>query len=347
MLSAGYKKGFFFRKYGVALTVLLFLTAFFSAYAYLTTPSSVQKTRIVTQNLYSWEGRISGMGIVSESNPLWPEGSLVFLPLYPQDLFSKSKLEFSFNVSGKEVNLTLTRTFKVVYYIAYDENRIFESTYTSLVKSESGRGFRETITLNVTDLYRELEAMRSYLRLPKEEIGVDLVGEVRYSGKIDGVSVKGNQTFRGEINFPYPGFYSIKGDSKNSTVTTSREVLYTVEVNQKRRTVYKATAIASSVVGLLSLVLWVSARKTKIPEDIMEYLEQRKRLEKWISRGHLENFIPYAKIRMETLKDLVDSAIDMDERVVHDESSDMFFFIKEGIMYYYTIPEDQMEEPKH
>jgi len=330
----------FFRRYGLLLAVSLFLVAIYSTHAYLTTPTSLHKTGTVTQALYSWRGEIRGGGIVGESNPLWPEGSLVSLPIYPQDLFPESSLEFSFNVSGKNVNLEFNRTLRVVYYIAYDKNRIFEATYTSLSKSESGGGFDDSITLNITDLYNRLEAASAYLRLPKESAGVDVIGEVHYSGTVDGTPVRGNQTFRGEITFPYRGFYSIEGDSRNFTVRVPKKVPYTVRVNQKRRTAYGALALASMATGMFSVGMWLRYRKTKIPEELLEHIEQRKKFEKWISRGHLEDFIPYVKIRTDTLEDLINASIDMNERVIYDESSGTFFFIKEGIMYYYTEPED-------
>ncbi|ASJ01385.1 DUF5305 family protein [Thermococcus gorgonarius] len=339
MSPGGHSSGFFFRKYGVPLAVFLFLIALYSAHAYLTTPTSLHKTRTVTQDLYSWMGQVNGKGIVGESNPLWPEGSLVSLPIYPVDVFPESRLEFSFNVSGRNVHLQFNRTLKVVYYIAYDKDRIFEATYATLSKSGSGSGFSDSITLNVTDLYRQLEAASSYLRLPKESAGVDVIGEVSYSGTVDGIPVKGNQKLRGEITFPYQGFYSIKGDSQNSTMTTSKKVPYTVRVNQKKRTAYKTLALVSAVGGVLSLGLWFGNRKMEIPEEFLEHIEQERKYRKWISRGRLENFVPYIKIRADTLEDLVNAAIDMNERVIYDESSGVYFFVKEGIMYYYPEPE--------
>ena len=54
----------------------------------------------------------------------------------------------------------------------------------------------------------------------------------------------------------------------------------------------------------------------------------------FISRGSLDDQTQEA-IRLATLEDMVNTALDLNERVIFDEKSVIYFFIHNGILYFY------------
>lgn len=335
--------------YWLPLFILFLLLSGYFAYAYTQTPAVERRSHTVSEPFYRWEGGISGRGLITAENPIWPVGSEVSLPLYPTDVSELAKLDFGFKLTGKDVNLEFNRELRVVYYVAYKGQRIVEETYTSISNVSSGSGFEDTIVLNVTDIARLIAETRSYLRLPQEETGVEIIGTVHYSGTVDGKGIVGDQTFKGELKFPYEGFYSISGDSKNETVTRKVTVTESHSVNRRKRIIF---LVLSGIFGVLAVgTLGLSRRFDPGAYNVrmLELLEQEEKLSKWVSRGSLENFESTTRVKFESLGDLVDAAIDMNARVVFDRSKGTYFFLHEGVLYYYTRPHfgGRTGRPKH
>lgn len=242
------------------------------------------------------------------------------------------------------MNLEFNRELRVVYYLSYDNQRVVEGTYLSLSNVSIGQGFTDELRLNVTDIAKRIAETRSVLRLPRETAGVEIVGTVHYSGTVEGKGIRGNQTFRGELAFPYEGFYSINGDTRNETVTRSRTVTESYPVNGRKRTLLLALSGVFGILALASLIVWRRFDPGAYSVRELEVLEQEAKLAKWVSRGRLENFESTTRIKFESLRDLVDAAIDMNARVLYDRKTAMYFFLHEGILYYYRRPTFRREE---
>ncbi|WP_048150860.1 DUF5305 family protein [Palaeococcus ferrophilus] len=337
------------KAYGLPLVVLFIILSAYFAYAYAQTPAVARSSRTVSEPFYSWSGGLSGGGIITAENPLWPVGSEVSLPLYPTDVSELAELNFHFEVSGKDVNLEFNRELKVVYYIAYDNHRVIEETYASVSNVSNGQGFADELRLNITDIAKRIAETRSVLRLPRETAGVEIVGTVHYSGTVGGRGIRGNQTFRGEIKFPYEGFYSISGDAKNGTITRSRTVTESYPVNGRKRAILLTLSGVFGILALTSLIVWRRFDPETYSVRELELLEQEAKLAKWVSRGRLENFESTTRIKFESLRDLVDAAIDMNARVLYDRKNGTYFFLHEGILYYYSRPSFRQlkNRPKH
>ena len=60
------------------------------------------------------------------------------------------------------------------------------------------------------------------------------------------------------------------------------------------------------------------------------------RYAEWISRGSLPMWVGDYHIGLDTLEDVVDVAIDTNERVVHDTQRDLFAVVNGNVVYYYS-----------
>lgn len=73
--------------------------------------------------------------------------------------------------------------------------------------------------------------------------------------------------------------------------------------------------------------------------------EEASKFSKWISRGKLEDFTPAARVRMWSLSDLVNAAIDMNARAIYDGGEKgVYFVVHECVLYYFDVDEGKEEE---
>jgi hypothetical protein len=96
-----------------------------------------------------------------------------------------------------------------------------------------------------------------------------------------------------------------------------------------------------SLLGLLGLLALAGAAvvSREEPESIdVEAARNelhRRRYADWISPGVLPDGLEQEFVEVDTLEDVVDVAIDTEERVIHDTRRDVFAVISENVVYYY------------
>jgi len=61
----------------------------------------------------------------------------------------------------------------------------------------------------------------------------------------------------------------------------------------------------------------------------------RRRHDEWISRGSIPMWVDKEQVQLDTLEDVVDVAIDGNQRVIHDQRSDIYAVIDGDMIYYY------------
>ncbi|RQG97477.1 DUF5305 domain-containing protein [Natrarchaeobius oligotrophus] len=97
------------------------------------------------------------------------------------------------------------------------------------------------------------------------------------------------------------------------------------------------------VIGLLSLIgtlalagaAFVAHRSPADVESARRAVHERRYAE-WISRGSIPMWIGNHHIALDTLEDVVDVAIDTNERVVHDRQRGLFAVVNGDVVYYYS-----------
>jgi len=99
-----------------------------------------------------------------------------------------------------------------------------------------------------------------------------------------------------------------------------------------------------SLLGLSALLIGMAGLVGKISETAdPEKLRTRiihSRHDEWISRGEFPTGSDKQYISILTLEDLVDVAIDMNRRVIHDPELDIYAVIDTSEIYYYSVEEE-------
>ncbi|AFZ74514.1 DUF5305 domain-containing protein [Natronobacterium gregoryi] len=89
-----------------------------------------------------------------------------------------------------------------------------------------------------------------------------------------------------------------------------------------------------AALSLLGAVLVVSRSSTNVAAARKRI--HRQRHDEWISTGSIPMWIGEHNLELETLEDVVDVAIDTNERVVHDTQRDLFAVVNGDVVYYYS-----------
>ncbi|NHN48615.1 DUF5305 domain-containing protein [Halostella sp. JP-L12] len=98
-------------------------------------------------------------------------------------------------------------------------------------------------------------------------------------------------------------------------------------------TVLSLLALAGGAAAAAA-TLW-RRREAAVDVDAIRQEIHRKRHAEWISAGSIPMWIDRDRVRLNTLEDVVDVAIDGDGRVVHDERWDLFAVFDGDVVYYY------------
>jgi hypothetical protein len=78
-------------------------------------------------------------------------------------------------------------------------------------------------------------------------------------------------------------------------------------------------------------------RRNRVDPAAVERRRQRLRNAEWISRGELPARIDRTAVRIDSLQDLVDLAIDTDGRVVEDPERELYAVLADGVRYYVDV----------
>ncbi|WP_254808000.1 DUF5305 domain-containing protein [Natronosalvus amylolyticus] len=100
---------------------------------------------------------------------------------------------------------------------------------------------------------------------------------------------------------------------------------------------------SSALLGALVLVAlgsfggaaFVNARSDVDVEHARQRIHEQRYAE-WISQGSLPMWIGDEQVSLDTLEDVVDVAIDTNERVIQDRSRGLFAVVSDGVVYYYS-----------
>jgi len=104
-------------------------------------------------------------------------------------------------------------------------------------------------------------------------------------------------------------------------------------VKDPKPAVYGGLGILS-LIGVLSGIGVIIVGRRTDPEALNESL-YRERYAEWISEGEFPTETEKRYVKIESLEDLVDIAIDSNKRVIHDQTLDAFGVTDGDIVYYY------------
>jgi hypothetical protein len=204
----------------------------------------------------------------------------------------------------------------------YEEEILLEEELTI----ENGEA-TSSVSLNATELSKHLSVVREQLA------GVGSVqSSVHIRTEYDTGTYEGELTTASDLTVTNRAYWMESELSDSATRETRVQVQQTESPNWP----------AVSLIGLIGLMLVTAAvriRSVDPTELDMAALKQqvhRRRYADWISSGSVQIWVGKDYVKIDALEDLVDVAIDTNERVVYDQQKDLFAVIQGDIIYYYS-----------
>lgn len=131
------------------------------------------------------------------------------------------------------------------------------------------------------------------------------------------------------------------GEDLSDSTAHSTPVRTTVTRPPNSALVYGLAGVG--LVALAAAAGIVRGRPESIDVEEARNELHRQRYAEWISPGILPDDLDGALLEVESLEDVVDVAIDTNERVIHDDRRNVYAVISEGVVYYFS-PEGTWEE---
>ncbi|QLG49314.1 DUF5305 domain-containing protein [Natrinema halophilum] len=272
--------------------------------------------------------------IVIQNSTLWNEGerltdsSVYVLDASPElTITPKTKLRNPTDGTAIE-EANVTHELQVRFEASRDGTAFWNETHTVFRESPSIENgiARSEATIDV-------EALRQRQReLESEVSGIGSVTlTMTYRAEYDTGRHEGTITTSSPIRITEDAYWL--GGSMSDSATHS------YQSGVERTTVPRSTALIGglSVLGTLSLVgAAFVARRSPADIDAARRAVHEHRYAEWISRGSIPMWLGDYHVSLDTLEDVVDVAIDTNERVVHDSQRGLFAVVNDGIVYYYS-----------
>lgn len=291
---------------------------------------------------YTQRGNYTYSASVTEPNPLYPEGTKLEMgnPAYFLSVSPTEDISFVYSIEAADsADLSVEAKTMIVasgkegsgeeQKIFWQKN--FQVGDSKTAKMRNGDALTSNFTLDVPKTQLMVKEVQDQLNYSSDPT-IEIVTAIKYEGKINGENVKGAKNFVIPVDI-------------SSTYYQMPEKLGFIEDTYKNVKVKKAPSLSTIkfplFLFLLSTVLTgmlIPIRKmSTVDPAYIEKLEKeskRSPFKEFISKGKLpENRLFPLQVDISSLQDLVDAAVDMNERVIHDVESGEYFIIHNGALY--------------
>jgi hypothetical protein len=213
------------------------------------------------------------------------------------------------------------------------------------ISTWSGSSVTKNFSLDVSQVKSMVKSVADQLNYTQDPT-IEIVNRVSYTGKINGENVQGTKDFAIPLVIKETSYYQLpeKLDFRQDNNVTQY-------MSVKSDPSLSKFALPLSFF-LLSLVLigltLTSVKMGRVePEDIekLEKGEKRSSFKDFISKGKFpENRNSLIKIEISSLQELVDTAADMNLRVIYDAEAETYFMISNGVIYIFLETSDKRAE---
>ncbi len=322
-------------EYFPVIAVLLCIVAAFGGFltfqSFRTDYESVREETFLT----SYSGSYEHEAVVVEDSVLWSEGEVLrnrsdYLSRFMPVLDARFDLEFSRALTSGEVSLSsgILLTLTIGGEVYWEDFIVKDEVSESFPRREVGTSFEISPEI--------VENLKDEIR---ESIGVEvgslrarILTKVDISGEIEGEGVDRSEELEMVIEERGP-LYNVSTDSVDRRITKTTYVDVPVETPTRE----KILSILLLVVPLSILGLVAYEWRGIDEEEVKAFRESRKKSEfdDWISRGKVPDLEFREEIKIDSLKDLVDLAVDLEKRVIYDEGKSTYYVFHEDILYTY------------
>lgn len=261
------------------------------------------------------------------------------------------RFSYRFDAPGGEVDATVET---VLVFRSADEEREYWRVEEPLNSTSATLGPGERVTtafqVNTTRATARLDRISSEVGASPGETSVFVVSRVTADGQTLGESVDAGGRY--QLGFDLgTGTYSVtgpRGESNRRTVTAletrTREYGPLRTVGGPLLLLLGLGGLASLAFGWQQGLLAVSAADRRA----LAFARERDEFDEFISRGTPSRAaLERPAVRVDSLADLVDVAIDTDSAVLETPGGDAYYVVHDGYLYRYDAPaEPEADEPR-
>ncbi len=330
-----------YKPIGILLVIIILFSVLLMAYS-LFKPSYVEQDYIASS--YSTKGVYSYTAYVNGSNPLYPVGT-VLPPDQPAYFYSVSpilNMVFTFGINSSDSSDVSASRKTIILATAenYEEiqehilwQKEFPVVNAGDVRLSNGDVASHNFSIDIAQVQAVVQAVKDDLEY-SQEANLTIITYVDLEGSINGKNVDE------VIEYSVPlliseSYYRIskKLESNNTVESYSTRTI--------RDSPHLARISISLVLLVASTTSLVALRKLRSrglvdPSEILrlEKIAASEKFNSWISHGEMPaECKDLIEVELTSLQGLVDTASDMDMRVINDNKKGIYFTIHDGIIY--------------
>ncbi|MFB6112798.1 MAG: DUF5305 domain-containing protein [Halodesulfurarchaeum sp.] len=312
-------------------------------------PGTTTEERVVSS--WSTQGSFSHRAEVTRKNPVFAVNTtLTNRSIYYQSVAPVFNASYTFTYTGPPTGSATVDSVVVLQIRAVSEGEENRQVYWNLTtpvarKEVTGIQPGEPVTVrfsrNASAIENRTNAIAEQLGGSPGTIQARFVARTTIDGQVGSQTVRTTEQYALPMSFG-ENTYSF-GDTGQFIQTYERVEQYTVTKTYGPVRKYVAPGVTGiALLGLLVLG-WIrlqgSHELSPAEEDELSFRTQREEFEEWITTATLkESTDEDQSANVESLEDLIDLAIDTDERVIEDPSRDQYLVTHEGVTYRYTPP---------
>lgn len=311
---------------------------------YLEYSEPVYRDEQVVVSSYTHRGHYDYLPLVTMENPLYPQGTILDVgkPAYFDTVSPvvDVKLEYELDAT-KSADLSVEYETVVVATSKGNENEVFwKKTYPVKHDEPVRIKNRETtihdFSLDIPEIRTNVENVQEQLGFSKDT-NIEVLTYVIYEGTINGKTVENTEIFTIPIELS-SSYYKIP-EKKDFTNTVDTYHTKKVPVNSSISNLKEPLA-SILFAGSLILLMGIIKKQGKTDPTYIRRLEIEKETEQyadWISNGNLPvKTDSLMEIKINSLKDLLDVAVDMNSRIIYDNNERTYFLIHDGVLYSFS-----------
>ncbi|WP_143420414.1 DUF5305 domain-containing protein [Halorubrum vacuolatum] len=335
----------------VVIVLLLLSGAAVAATYHTHTNPPIERDEVVIA-AWSEETRLSHQARVTEPNLVFEQGqtlpnrAVYFSRVSP---ILEAQHDYSY-VASDEGNLTV-ETDVTVRLRSVDSGGNVYWQRSDIVDHSRVEGLApgETATtrtdLNVSEVVEELDRTEESLGATLGTTEIRVLFDTSVVGTVNGEPVRTNHV-ESILVEPSSGSFTVQADGGVRELHERTEIIESEGVHGPVRTYGPVGLLFVSMAGMVSLFGLDRTGRLTPTADELDMLDgsERDGVEDWISTVSIPaEALATTPIPVESLKDLVDIAIDTNQRVLEDEDREGFYVLDETVHYVYS-PE-KMKDP--
>jgi hypothetical protein len=330
--------------------VLLVVGALGGWFVYQTHANPGVETNERTVATWSEQGTSFYAAEVTESNRLFQEGqTLSDRPVYFTRISPELRGAYTYSYTASDTGaLDVTLNASLRMRSVDDEETYWsvteplQSTHAEDVSPDESTTVETTI--NISQVAAEINQIQESIGTSVGTTEAELVFETQVVGSVNGEDVA-NTNRRALVINPEGSTYSVEAPEEFGVSHESTEVVESEQTYGPLRSYGPVVLLVLSVLGLLGFAVASyqgRVRPSPTEQITLEQQQERREFDDWISTGTIPKWgRTGTEIELDSLEDLVDVAIDTNERVIEDKNTGDFYV--PGTNRYFLYSPDPVE----